>query len=393
MLDRIWIIAWKETIDNLRDRRSVGNALGTVLFNPIFYIVLFGFVNRSVSQQAERPLQLPVVGAAHAPNLVAYLEQNNVEILAAPAEPEAAVRSGEADVILVIPDSYGESFSSGRPAPVQLLADESNNSASIVVDRAEELLQEYSGRVGNLRLLARGISPAALAAVPVDVVDVSPATQGGASSVLNLLPVIMITAAFFGGFYLAVDTTAGERERESLEPLLLNPVPRWAILLGKYLAALAFTIVATGLATSAFILLLRLPQVQEFTNIRLDVNNQTLLTAVLLMVPVVTMAVALEMLIAARARSVREAQTYTQLVALVGFLPAVFLSVLPVKQQAWMQFVPTVAQLFLVNNVSRGEPLDWPAAAVASAITLLLTVAALAAAIRYYYQERIVLGK
>ncbi|MCI0397610.1 MAG: ABC transporter permease, partial [Chloroflexi bacterium] len=352
-----------------------------------------GFVNRSVSQQAERPLQLPVVGAAHAPNLVAYLEQNNVEILAAPAEPEAAVRSGEADVILVIPDSYGESFSSGRPAPVQLLADESNNSASIVVDRAEELLQEYSGRVGNLRLLARGISPAALAAVPVDVVDVSPATQGGASSVLNLLPVIMITAAFFGGFYLAVDTTAGERERESLEPLLLNPVPRWAILLGKYLAALAFTIVATGLATSAFILLLRLPQVQEFTNIRLDVNNQTLLTAVLLMVPVVTMAVALEMLIAARARSVREAQTYTQLVALVGFLPAVFLSVLPVKQQAWMQFVPTVAQLFLVNNVSRGEPLDWPAAAVASAITLLLTVAALAAAIRYYYQERIVLGK
>lgn len=393
MLGDIWTIFVKETIDNLRDRRAVFNALFAVLFNPILYIFLFGFLNRSFSEQVERPLHLSVLGGEHAPNLVEYLEQNNVVIVPGPEDPEAAVRSGDIETVLIIPDDFGEKFTAGLPATVQLLEDESSQSASIAVNRARNLLQQYSSQMGSLRLLARGVSPVVLNAVPVEMVNVSAQLSAiEANVVLNLLPVVMITAAFFGGFYLAVDMTAGERERESLEPLLLNPVRRWSVVVAKYFTALAFTILATFLATALFLVLLGIPQVQDFTNIRINLGFDVIGTAVLLMVPVAIMAVALEMLVASYARNVKEAQTYTQLVALAGFLPSIFLSVLPIQQQPWMQFIPAVAQLFLINKVSRGEPLDAGEVMLASLVTTAIGVAAIYAAVRLYNKERIILG-
>ncbi len=393
MLRRIWIVIRKETVDNLRDRRSVANALFAVLVNPLLYILLFGFLNRTFTEQAERPLALYVSGAANAPNLIQFLSQNNVDIREAPADAEAAVRRGDLDVVLVIPDDFGERFVDGEPAQVQLLIDQSSQSSSLPVNRAQSLIGQYSSQVGNLRLLARGISPAITAAVPVETINVTPQTEGGAGFVLNLLPVVMMTAAFYGGFYLAVDTTAGERERKSLEPLLLNPVPRWMFLIGKFLAVFAFTLLATFLATAFFLVILGIPQVQSFTNIRLNVGWDVILTAVGLMIPVAFMAVALEMLVASNARSVKEASTYTQLIAFAGFMPALFLSVLPIRPQSWMYLVPTIGQLYFINDAARGLPLDWSQVILCSAITLAIGIAGLYFAMRLYNQERIILGK
>ena len=393
MLRRLWIIVRKEIVDNLRDRRSVGNALFAVLINPLLYIVLFGFLNRTFSEQAEQALALHVMGRENAPNLIQFLDQNNVDISDAPADAEAAVRRGDLDVVLIIPDDFGEKFAAGEPAQVQLLVDQSSQSSSIPSSRAQSLISQYSSQIGNLRLLARGISPAISVAVPVERVSVAPReTDGGASVVLNLLPVVMMTAAFYGGFYLAVDTTAGERERKSLEPLLMNPVPRREFLLGKFLAVLAFTLVAMFLATAFFLVLLGIPQVQEFTNIRLSLGWDVILTAVALMIPVAFMAVALEMLVGSYARSVKEASTYAQLVAFAGFLPSLFLSVLPIRPEPWMYYIPTVGQLYFINDTVRGLPLEWGQVILCSAVTLGIGIAALVAAMRFYNQERILLG-
>lgn len=395
MRPRTWslvgIISRKEAVDNLRDRRSVFNALLSVLLNPLLYIVLFGFLNRSFSEQAEQTLQLPVVGAANAPNLVAFLDMYNVDILPPPADPRTAVQNGDADVVLIIPDDYAAAFSRGEPAPVELMRDESNQGTSVAEQRVENLLEQYSRRIGALRLLARGVSPAVMTAVPVVAIDVSPEARGASGTVLNLLPIIMLTAAFLGGFYMVVDMTAGERERESLEPLLINPVPRWAFVIGKYITAFGFTILATALATVLFLALLGIPAVQEFTAIQVNVTARAMGTAVIVIIPVIFMAVALQMLIASYTRNVKEAQTYTQLLSLAGFMPALFLAILPIKAQAWMNFIPTISQTFLINKVMRGESLPVSDVATATAVTLLIGVMALAAAIRLYNRERIVL--
>jgi sodium transport system permease protein len=388
----IWTITRKEIIDNFRDRRSIFNALLSVSLNPILYIVLFGFMNRAFSEQATQTLQLPVVGAENAPNLIAFLDQQNVDILPPPADPEAALLAGDVDVVLVIEEEFGEAFSMGEPAPVQVMRDDSNDGASVLVNRTEQLLRQYSQRTASLRLLARGISPMIVQPLEIQEVDVSPAARGAAGTVLNLLPVIMFTAAFLGGFYMVVDMTAGEKERESLEPLLINPVPRWTFVIGKYLTALGFTALGTTLATLLFLVALGIPAVQEFTSIQISVAPQAIVTAVSVVAPVVFMAVALQMLIASYARNVKEAQTYTQLLSLAGFMPALFLSILPIKAQAWMYFIPTIGQVFLVNKVIRGETLPIGDVTISLVMTLAIGIIALAAAIRLYNREQIVLG-
>ena len=394
MLRRLWYIVEKEIVDNLRDRRSVGNALFAVLINPLLYVVLFGFLNRTFSEQAERPLSLPVMGAANAPNLVQFLDQNNVDITAAPEDAEEAVRRGDLAVVLVIPDDFGEAFTRGAPAQVRLLVDDSNQSGSIAASRAQSLISQYSNQIGSLRLLARGISPAVSNAVPVEWVSTTAGTGSVDDNiVLNLLPVVMMTAVFYGGFYLAVDATAGERERKSLEPLLLNPVPRREFVIGKFLAVFAFTLLATFLATALFLVLLGIPQVQNFTNIQLNVGWNVILAAVGLIIPVAFMAVALEMLVASYARSVKEALTYTQLIAFAGFLPSLFLSVLPIRPQEWMYLIPTIGQLYFITDMSRGLPLDAVQVALCSLITVAIGVAALLATMRLYNREQIILGK
>ena len=394
MLRRLWTIVQKEIIDNLRDRRSVGNALFAVLINPLLYVVLFGFLNRTFSEQAERPLSLPVLGAANAPNLVQFLDQNNVDITEAPADAEEAVRRGDLAVVLVIPDEFGESFTRGAPAQVRLLVDDSNQSGSLAANRAQSLISQYSNQIGSLRLLARGVSPAVSNAVPVEWVSTTAGTAEGVDSVvLNLLPVVMMTAVFYGGFYLAVDATAGERERKSLEPLLLNPVPRREFVIGKFLAVFAFTLLATFLATALFLVLLGIPQVQQFTNIQLNVGWGVILAAVGLIIPVAFMAVALEMLVASYARSVKEAQTYTQLIAFAGFLPSLFLSVLPIRPQEWMYLIPTIGQLYFITDMSRGLPLNTAQVAACSLLTAAIGAAALVATMRLYNREQIILGK
>ncbi len=394
MLRRLWIIVQKEIVDNLRDRRSVGNALFAVLINPLLYVVLFGFLNRAFTEQAERPLALHVLGAANAPNLVQFLDQNNVDILEAPVDAEEAVRRGDLAVVLVIPDEFGEAFTRGAPAQVRLLVDDSNQSGSFAANRAQSLVSQYSNQIGSLRLLARGISPAISNAVPVEWVSTTAgAATGDDSFVLNLLPVVMMTAVFYGGFYLAVDATAGERERKSLEPLLLNPVPRGEFVMGKFLAVFAFTLLATFLATALFLVLLGIPQIQEFTNIQLSVGWGVILAAVGLIIPVAFMAVALEMLVASYARSVKEAQTYTQLIAFAGFLLSLFLSVLPIRPQEWMYLIPTIGQLYFITDMSRGLPLDTMQVALCSLLTAAIGAVALVAAMRLYNREQIILGK
>ena len=387
----VGIISRKEAVDNLRDRRSVFNALLSVLLNPLLYIVLFGFLNRAFADQVEQTLQLPVVGVANAPNLVAFLDMYNVDILSPPPMCGRRWKNGDVDMVLIIPDTYAEAFAQGEPALVELLRDESNQGTGVAVQRVEELLEQYSGRIGVLRLLARGVSPTTMKAVPVVAVDVSPESRGAAGTVLNLLPIIMLTAAFLGGFYMVVDMTAGERERESLEPLLINPVPRWAFLVGKYLTAFGFTLVATALATALFLVLLGVPAVQEFTAIQVNVSAQAIVTAVIIIIPVIFMAVALQMLIASYTRNVKEAQTYTQLLSLAGFMPALFLAILPIKEQPWMNLVPTIAQTFLINKVMRGESLLPGEVLVATAVTMLVGIVALGAAMRLYNRERIAL--
>src|SRR5262245_31690838 len=219
-LRQCWIVLRKELMDGLRDRAAIiGLALQTIP-TPIIWAAIMLIAAHRMSQS---DLVLPVAGADNAPALVDWLDaQAGVEIVAAPPDPAAAVRDGTHPVVLVIPAEFTRRTADGFVASVEIVTDSGASASSRAADRVRGLVARYGAELASLRLMARGIAPDIASPLRVDARDVSPPERNvGGLSVL--VPVLLLWTAMFGGVGIAADSTLGERERGSLEPLLLNP--------------------------------------------------------------------------------------------------------------------------------------------------------------------------
>src|SRR5262245_38944700 len=168
----IWIVCSKEIIDSLRDYRSWSTGLFWALFGPLMMGGIFMLIGSTVKKDIEKPLHLPIQNPENAPNLIRFLEQHNVIVEPAPSNPEAAVKSGDMNVVLIIPPEYAEDFSSSKTATVQMVLDSSRQSAQVDVNRIQDLLEMYAKYLGALRLVVRGVSPEVVQAVAIEEVDV-----------------------------------------------------------------------------------------------------------------------------------------------------------------------------------------------------------------------------
>jgi len=383
MLERIGIVLRKELTDNFRDRRTLVNALLTSLLGPLMLFMLLFIIGQTLGGSVERPLELPVAGAEHAPDLVAFMQQNNVTLSEAPADPEAAVRAGDADVVLLIDPSYSERLASGLPAPVQLVIDSSRQSAGPSATRARALLERYAGQLAALRLQARGVSPSVVQPLALEEADMA-TPESRAAQLLNVLPYFLIFAVFVGGMGLTIDVTAGERERGSLEPLLVNPVRRGELVLGKLLAGLAPTMLSVLLSLAGFAAVINLFALGEQLGVRLSLGLPALSAIFLITLPIMLLAAALQMIIATASRSVKEAQSYLGFLPLIPALPGLFLAFLPLRPAMWQMLVPTFGQQVLINQLMRGEAVNPLFVAVSAAVTVAVGVALTLVAMRLF---------
>jgi sodium transport system permease protein len=378
----------KELIDHLRDRRSVVGSFVLPVLGPLLLLGVFELVS---DLGRDRPLSLPVVGAEFAPGLVDYLEASGAEILPPPLYAEDSVRRGEADVVLVIDPGYAERFADGRSAPVRLIVDDSRNEAHGSVRRIERLLVGYAESLGALRLMARGISPEV--ASPLELQEIDLATpEKLAANLLNVVPLFLMLAALVGGMNVAIDTTAGERERGSLEALLLNPVPRRTLVLGKWLAtSLASLAVATATLLGFMLTVRFLPLEKLGMKMLLGPYEAVVLWAAI--APLALFGSGLQMLIATFARSFKEAQTYLNLLNLLPMAPSMFLMFEPARSAAWMLPLPALAQVGTVVDVMRGEPVPAWHLGVILLSSLAYTALCLAALDRLLKKEKIIFGR
>ncbi len=390
-LDLLGVVFRKEVADNLRDRRAVAMALLFPLLGPVLLAVTFSVVARQARSAEERPLTLPVAGADRAPHLVQFLRGAGADVVAAPPDPEAAVRAGDRDLVLVVPPEFGARLREGRPAPVRLVIDESRQSARAAVERARAMLSAWSRQTGALRLMARGVNPAAAEALSLETVDLS-TPESRAGLLLSMLPYFLVVAVFVGGMYVAIDTTAGERERQTLEPLLLHPVPRESVALAKVAAtalfatlALAETIVGFGLVPAA------LPLERLGFSIRLD--PAMLLRTFVLFLPLLLLASALQVLVAVRARGFKAAQASLSFLMLVPALPSAVLALVPFKLRTWMMLIPSFGEQQLVLRLVRGEQVAPGLQALSMGSSALYALLLVAGAARLFRSERSMFGK
>jgi len=384
----ISVVVRKELVDHLRDRRSMLGSLVLPVLGPLVLVGLFQLVS---DLGGDPPIHLPVAGAEHAPRLVEYLRASGADVLPAPASPEESVRRGDVDAVLVIDPSYGERFSAGRSAPLRLIVDESRSDASRTARRVTRLVYGYAQNLGALRLMARGISPEVAAPIELEQIDMS-TPQKLAANLLNVVPMFLMLAALVGGMNVAIDTTAGERERGSLEPLLLNPVRRCTLVLGKWLATVLFSTAVALVTLVGLALTVRFLPLEE-VGMKVVIGPREALSMLASVLPLALFGSAVQMMIATFARSFKEAQTYLSLFNLLPMAPSMLLMLEPTRTAAWMLPVPALAQVSTMVDVMRGEAVPLWHFALILLSSLGYSALCLMALVRLLGREQIIFGR
>jgi len=379
----------KELLDLFRDRRTLFLSLlmGPILF-PALILGMAKLASNRMQTEMEKPLSVPVIGAEHAPNLIAWLAGQNIVIKPAPADADAAIRNQSEDVILRIGPDYGKQWHGSLPASVEILQDSSREAAEIPVKRLETLLENYSQTAGALRLVARGISPGAGQALRVSHRDLA-TPESRVGQALAFLPYLLILSGFLGGAALVIDVTAGERERQSLEPLLATPAARATIMSGKILAATSIGLLSLVFTLVAFKLSFAFGPA---LGLKLDLSFWTIARMLLVLLPIVLVGTCLLTLIAAGAKSVKEAQSYMSVLILLPMVPTIVLMVNPIKDQLWQFAVPFLAQNQMILRLVRSEKVsatEW-AVYLAAGFGVGLLLWWLAA--RRYHDERLAIS-
>ena len=390
MFSTLWTVMLKELRDIGRDRRTL--ALTLLLSPLLFPAIILGMgtlTEKRARTQIEKTLEVPTIGREHAPNLVAFLATQGIRAVEPPADLEAALRDQRHDVGLRISASFAEDWHAGRPALVEVMVDDTQHDAAIPSRRVRAALSAYSGQVGALRLLARGIDASVAQPVNVGTLDVAtPEAQRGLMLSV-MLPYFLIITAFLGGAALVLDATAGERERQSLEPLLATPASRGAIVSGKIAAACLL-----GLCTLLLSLLAIKLSAQFATGIArtLDMSLLAIGQMLFVLLPMLLIGTALLTFLAAAAKSLKEAQSHMTWLMLLPMIPTIMLMVSPVKTQLWQFAVPFLAQNQLLLKVIRGESISIQVWAVYLGCSVGLAALLWLAAVLRYRQEKLAIS-
>ena len=391
---RALLIVWhKELIENFRDRRTLVSALlFGPLFGPFMFAVLIGLLLDKTVTESDQKVELAIAGSTHAPNLVRFLEDHDVAVTRSELDVErarASIRYSTHRLVLLIPEEYPKRLQSGLPAPLKLVSDASDNQTGKHAARVRLLLGAYAGQLGSSRLLARGVSPDVMQPIVVDDIDVS-TPAGRALLVLGMMTYFILFAMLMGGLYLAIDATAGERERGSLEPLLTVPVPRETLIYGKVLAACCYMLVSLAVTLIAFEIGLAFVPL-EALGMTANFDTVVALKVFLVAAPFVLLGAALMTVVASFTRSYREAQSYLTVVLLVPTLPILFAGLYSLKPSTWLMAIPSLSQHLLMTNLLRDEPLE-PLHVLVSVVATLAAGLAMTWIAGRLYQREAILG-
>jgi len=387
-----WLTVFlKEVRENLRDRRTLMSAFLTgPLLGPLLFVMLISItVNRELDK-ADQPLTVPVIGAQYAPNLLNALRDGGVVPGPAVADPEKTVRKQDADVVLRIAPGYAKAWRQGEAVQVELFHDSSQRDAQTSVERVTRLVESYARQQGAMRLVARGLSPST--AWPLQVAARDQATpQSRAVLMFAMLPYFLVITIFMGGMYLAIDLTAGERERQSLEPLFANPVSRWKVLCGKLAAICVFSTASLLITLLAFAVVGKFIPAEKI-GMELDLGVHFASYVLLLMLPLVLLLAALQSLVAAFAKSYREAQTYISLLMLLPIIPSLLLSFMPIKAQPWMYAVPLLGQNLGIMQLLRGDGVTSEQVGLCLAGSLVVALIVVVVTAQLYRSEKLAIS-
>lgn len=351
-MNAAWVVFRKELVDALRDRRTLLVALLTsVAIGPLVLLLVSSLVG-DLERQAERRVLL-VLGPEHAPTLVNFAARQSFAIEPAPGDYEGKLRAGKlADAVVVVPRDFEEKLARGEAPTVEVIANQGQTPSATASRRAQAMLQAFNQERALMRQVSLGVAPSAAA---VDLQERDLANRGArAAPFTAMVPLFVLMAVLYGSMAAAMDTTAGERERGSLEPLMMNPPSRTALVLGKWAAVAAVGMLIAALTCLSFLPAQRLMRSETVAALFQFGPREALLFVVILL-PFAAAVAAVLMAVAIRAKSMKEAQANnTGVVLAVTLAPMVSLFSQD-GEAPWHLWVPALGQVTLMNRVLKGE--------------------------------------
>ncbi len=389
----IAVVFFKELREILRDRRALGLVLMFVLMYPL---MVGGILQQQISRAMEpekEGIELTVIGAARAPTLMTQLKQKNVNVTESGALSEeqitALLRTQKTAAVLRLSESYGDDYRAMRPARVELWFNSASDARYQVGD-IEHVLRQYGNVIAGARLLAHGVSPATLYPVQVQKYDTGSSASRSAQVIGTMLGMFFIPAFFFC-LSSAVDSTAGERERRSLEVLLAQPARPIDLIGGKWLAASFLSVVGLTLELLiAHSVLKWLPLEEIGMSWRLSWLDLAWVLLTSLSLPL--FAAAMEIALAINARTFKEAQTTASFAIMLPIVPVIVVPMMNLNTATWMYLVPVLSHQTLLRELAQGQSPGMPAFALTFGGSLLLALLCLAFTVRRLKSDRYLMG-
>ena len=385
------VVFAKELKDALRDRRTwLVVLISSLVAGPASLLLIASIVSSAEESAARR--EVVIANAAKAPTLVNFLQRNGASVRDAPADYRDELLSGRLqNAVVVIPDDFGWRLASGEPIRLEVVFDETANRAQTAVRTTIALLQGFNREQGTQRLLARGVSPQVLQPLQIEEVNLAGSRARGAQ-LLFLVPWLALVGAVVGAISVAIDVTAGERERGSLEPLLMNPVSTASLVVGKWAVAASCSAAVVVLTLAGFTVSMQFVSSENLAAL-MQFGTPEILLFLVLLLPFSAMVASINMLAATYGRSHKEAQTYASYITMiVNFVPIIPLF-LTVRDAPWQLLVPALGQQTVLMRALRGEAVGAVDILLPSAIALALTTAALLLQARLLRNERIIFSR
>jgi sodium transport system permease protein len=383
-------IARKELVDTIRDRRTIAVMFVTaIVAGPVMLMLVLNLVASQLERA--RDLRLAVAGAEYAPALIAFLERQQVKIVPAPADFERQIRAGDLDVVLDVDPAFAADVARGKAGTVRLVYDRSRDRARPAIAETEALLRAYGREWGRGRLLLRGVAPEVAMPLTIEAHDLA-TPQSAGSLVLFLVAFYGLFSAVMGGVAVALDATAGERERASLEPLLITPARPLELAVGKWLAVALLNALVVVVTLSGFYGTLRFGPIPA-VGIPFLFGLAEFGRFVVVLLPLILLVPAILVYMGSRGRTFKEAQsTVSLLLFAISILPVVQMF-MQRKEPDWLAWVPVSSQYALLARALRGEALPAAALAQSYVVPALLTIAALLLVARLLSRESVLAGK
>jgi sodium transport system permease protein len=374
-MKEILAIYVKEISDAMRDRRTLMMVLASsLLLVPVLLFVFSTVMSQVESQAVDRSVL--AVNMQDAPSLENYILRQGYQIKQAPADYEEKSRNKElTKPVLIVADNFENNLAQLKRVELEIAYDTSNRQAEMGLRPLSTLLNGYVQERSGLALMMRGVSAEVLQAVEVKERHISRPDERRVT-ITGMLPMVLIMAIVMGGMFAAIDSTAGERERGSLEPLMMNPVSGMQLAIGKTLAVASVSVLIVILTVSSFF-----PAQSVIANEALRAEFQfswkDASAFLVILIPLAAALSSLQIALSLTCKTFKEANVRNQLLSLaVSFMPMFFI-LNPGKEPAWLGWVPIMAQTQMMNQVLKGELVSINAIAMAIAVCAAIVLASL----------------